>query len=138
MTRGRPVTRGVDDAIRIARARGTVSRFCPGPGCVFSFMIRTPVQRVFVRIRYVTVLHVPVKEVEGEYRDLIALLRSQSGPGPDILELWTYNKHGSYRYFRIGDAGLIELDICGNVQAVEGPGACTVQKDPAVSGGEAA
>ena len=68
MTRGRPVTRGVDEAVRIAGARGMVSRFYPGPGCVFSFMIRTPVQRVFVRIRYVTVLHVPVKEIEGEYQ----------------------------------------------------------------------
>jgi hypothetical protein len=137
--RTRPVKRELKEssagagtsAVRIAGARGTVSKFSPGPGCVFSFMIRTPVQRVFVRIRYVTVLHVPVKEVAGEYRDLIALLRSQSGPGPDILELWTYNKHGSYRYFRIGDAGLIELDICGNVQAAGEPNACPHQEAPA-------
>jgi hypothetical protein len=132
MTRGRPVTRGIEDAIRIAGARGAVTRFRPGPECVFSFMIRTPVQMIFVRIRYVTVLHSPVRYVELMHRELITLLRSHIIPGPVIPELWTYNKHGSYRYFRISDAGLIEQDSGGNVSKNdvperEGPGACVVE-----------
>jgi hypothetical protein len=138
MTRGRPVTRGLDDAIRIASARGAVSMFRPGPACVFSFMIRTPVRMVFVHVRYVTVLHSPVRDVEQVHRNLITLLRSHAGPGPVTAELWTYNKHGSYRYFRISDAGLIEQDSCGNVPEndiaekdvleKEGSGTCKVDE----------
>ena len=46
-------------------------------------------------------------------RDLIPELRARSGPAP--AELWPYNKHGSYRYFRVTDAGLIELTGPGEV-----------------------
>jgi hypothetical protein len=73
--------------------------------------------------------------VEEVHRGLIALLHSQSGPGPVIPELWTYNKHGSYRYFRIVEAGLVELDSCGNVPAADEPGACPVKGGSAGRGG---
>ena len=93
--------------------------FQNGPECAFNFMIRTPTGNFFIRLRYITTLHKPVATIEAENRDLVALLRSQAGPARDAVEIWFYNKHGSYRYFRIGDAGLIEVDSSGTVPTVK-------------------
>ena len=119
MTRGRPSTTGISGAAPVARARGEFVPFGTSPESVFSFMIRTPATLTFVRVQYVTSLYLPVADVGEQHRDLIAQLRSRSGPA--VPELWLYNKHGSYRYFRTGEAGLIELTSRG--EAVPGRGA---------------
>ena len=115
MTRGRPATTGSSGASAIAGVRGEFLPFAHSPKGVFSFMIRMPAAMVFVRVQYVTILHVPATALAEEHRDLIAQLRARSGPAP--AELWPYNKHGAYRYFRIGGSGLVELDACGNPAA---------------------
>ena len=115
MTRGRPATTGISGASAIARARGEFIPFAHSPEGIFSFMIRTPSAMIFVRVQYVTLLHVPAATLAEQYRNLIDTLRSRSGPAP--AELWPYNKHGSYRYFRISGSGLVELDACGNPAA---------------------
>jgi hypothetical protein len=78
-------------------------------------MIRTPATLTFVRVQYVTSLHLPVADVGEQHHDLIAQLRSRCSPA--AAELWPYNKHGSYRYFRIRDNGLTELDNRGDAMA---------------------
>jgi len=113
MTRGRPSTTGISGAAPVARARGEVVPFGNSPEGVFDFMIRTPATLIFVRVQYVTSLYLPVADVGGQHHDLIAQLRSRCGPA--VAELWPYNKHGSYRYFRIGDSGITELDSRGDV-----------------------
>jgi hypothetical protein len=95
--------------------RGEVVPFGTCPESVFSFMIRTPTTLIFVRVQYVTILYSPVADVGQQHRDLIAQLRLRSGPA--VPELWPYNKHGSYRYFRIGDNGITELDCRGDALA---------------------
>ena len=120
MTRGRPATTGIKGAAVVARARGEFIPFSHSPEGIFSFMIRTPGAMIFVRVQYVNVLHVPVAKIQEEHRDLIPELRARSGLAP--AELWPYNKHGSYRYFRVTDAGLVELDSSGNVPAAGRPG----------------
>jgi hypothetical protein len=117
MTRGRPSTTGISGAAPVARVRGEVVPFGNSPEGVFSFMIRTPAILIFVRVQYVTSLYLPVADVGQQHHDLIAQLRSRSGPA--VPELWPYNKHGSYRYFRIGNNGLTELDNRGDALATD-------------------
>ena len=126
MTRGRPMTRGIKGAMKVARARGPVTVFRSGTDCVFNFMIETPVRKYFVRLRYVTTLKKTIGAITDECRDIIDQLRSRAGPGPDFPELWLYNKHGSYRYFRITSDGIIETDCCGVIPAGEQSGVPSV------------
>jgi hypothetical protein len=114
MTRGRPSTTGISGAAPVARARGEFVPIGTCPESVFSFMIRTPATLTFVRVQYVTSLYLPVADVREQHHDLIAQLRSRCSPA--VAEIWPYNKHGSYRYFRIGDSGIIELDNRGDAQ----------------------
>jgi hypothetical protein len=114
MTRGRPSTTGISGAAPVARARGEFVPIGTCPESVFSFMIRTPATLTFVRVQYVTSLYLPVADVGEQHHDLIAQLRSRCSPA--VAELWPYNKHGSYRYFRIGDSGITELDNRGDAQ----------------------
>jgi len=138
MTRGRPVTRGVDNAIEIARARGCVMKFYSGPESVCDLMIRSPVHLIFVRVkRFDRILSTP-KEIEEEHRDLILQLRSFPVSGLIIRELWVYSKHGTYRFFRLGDTSIEEIDresispgmpeegVSPDGGTVEGEGAGTV------------
>jgi hypothetical protein len=114
MTRGRPSTTGISGAAPVARARGEFVPIGTCPESVFSFMIRTPATLTFVRVQYVTSLYLPVADVREQHHDLIAQLRSRCSPA--VAEIWPYNKHGSYRYFRIGDSGITELDNRGDAQ----------------------
>ena len=113
MTRGRKVTQGVENAIRIAGTRGCVMKFCTGPECMCDFMIRTPVTIVFVRVkRFIRILS-PLPVIEGEHRNLVLQLRSFPGSDNISRELWLYSKHGTFRYFRIGTTILEEIDVNG-------------------------
>ena len=109
--------RGIAGALKIARLRGQVTMFRNGPECAFNFMIRTPAGNFFIRLRYTTMLHKPVGTIAAENRDLLAVLRAQAGPARDTAEIWFYNKHGSYRYFRITCEGIVETDCCGVIPA---------------------
>jgi len=113
MTRGRTVTQGVEDAILTARTRGCVMKFYSGPESVCNLMIRTSVHLIFVRVKRVVRILCTLKEIEEEHRDLIVQLRSFPVSGLIIRELWIYSKHGTYRYFRVGDAGIEEIDWNG-------------------------
>jgi hypothetical protein len=117
MTRGRPSTTGISGAAPVARARGEFVPFGTSPEAVFDFMIRTPTTLTFVRVQYITSLYLPVAEVRQQHHDLIAQLRSRCSPA--VAELWPYNKHGSYRYFRIGNNGVTELDSRGDALATD-------------------
>jgi hypothetical protein len=113
MTRGRPVTKGVADAIRLAGARGYVMKFYPGPESMCDFLIRTPVHVIFVRVKRFLRILAPPAEIESEHRDLIQLLRSFPVSDSILRELWVYSKHGTYRYFRVTDTGIMEIDRAG-------------------------
>ncbi len=113
MTRGRPVTKGVMDAIRIAGARGCVMKFCPGPESMCDFQIRTPVHVIFIRVKRFVRILAPLAEIEAEHRSFIQLLRSFPVSDSILRELWVYSKHGTYRYFRVTDTGIVEIDRAG-------------------------
>jgi hypothetical protein len=131
MTKGRPATTGVDDAIVIARKRGCVTRIVYGLESVCDLLIRTAAYVVFVKTRRTEKITATIQEVEYVYRNLIAELRLFPASAQILLELWIYSKHGTYRFFRVGEAGLVEVDregvpvpLPGELAALAVPGEC--------------
>jgi len=113
MKRGRPATRGIDTAFGIAQKRGCVMRVVNTPESVCDFFIRTVMLIIFVRVVRIEKIVAPVREIEHQCRGTIAELRLFP-PSPQIrLELWVYSKHGTYRFFRLTEAGLEEIPQSG-------------------------
>jgi len=53
--------------------------------------------------------------IEREAADALTTLRAIA-PGPGISrELWVYLPRGSFRFFRVEETGLVELDRAGSV-----------------------
>ena len=129
MTKGRPATTGVDDAIVIARKRGCVTRIVYGLDSVCDLLIRTAAYIVFVKTRRTDKITATIQEIEYAYHNLIAGLRLFPASAQILLELWIYSKHGTYRFFRVGAAGLTEVDRDG--MPVPPPG---IPAAPAVPG----
>lgn len=113
MTKGRPATTGIDDAVVIARKRGCVTRIVYGLESVCDLFIRTAAYVAFVKTRRTEKITATIQEIEHAYHDLIAELRLFPVSAQILLELWIYSKHGTYRFFRIGEAGLAEVDRDG-------------------------
>jgi len=113
MTRGRRPTTGLDDAILIAGAKGTIMKFFPKGEIVCNFLIRSPVRLIFVRIKYASRFHGTLPGIEAEYRELIGRLRSIPGSSLVIREIWIYSRYGTWRYFRVGDTAIEEISIDG-------------------------
>ena len=128
MTKGRPATTGVDDAIVIARKRGCVTRIVYGLDSVCDLLIRTAAYIVFVKTRRTDKITATIPEIEHAYHNLIAGLRLFPASAQILLELWIYSKHGTYRFFRIGAAGLTEVDRDG--MPVPPPGGSTAPTVP--------
>jgi len=113
MTKGRPATTGVDDAIVIARKRGCVMRIVYGLESLSDLVIRTAAYVAFVKTRRTEKITATIQEIEHAYQDLIAELRLFPVSAEILRELWIYSKHGTYRFFRINEAGLAEVDQHG-------------------------
>jgi hypothetical protein len=113
MTKGRPATRGVDDAVVIARKRGCVMRIVYGLESLSDLVIRTAAYVAFIKTRRTEKITATIREIEHAYQDLIAELRLFPVSAQILLELWVYSRHGTYRFFRLGEAGLAEVDRDG-------------------------
>jgi hypothetical protein len=129
MTKGRPATTGVDDAVIIARKRGCVMRIVYGLETLSDLVIRTAAYVAFIKTRRTEKITATIQEIEHAYHNLIAELRLFPASAQILPELWIYSKHGTYRFFRISEAGLAEVDRDG--MPVPLPGAITA---PAVPG----
>jgi len=113
MKRGRPSTTGINDAVVIAKKRGCVMRVMYAPDSVCDFFIRTVMFVAFVRLIRIEKIVAPVSEIEHEYREIIAELRLFPQSLQIKRELWVYNKYGTYRFFRLTDDGLEEIQQSG-------------------------
>jgi hypothetical protein len=109
MKRGRPATRGIDDAVTIAQKRGCVMRVTYSPESVCDFFIRTVTFVIFVRVVRFEKIVAPANEIGHECRGIIAELRLFPQSLQIQTELWVYSKHGTYRFFRLTGAGLEEI-----------------------------
>ena len=134
MTKGRPATTGVDDAVVIARKRGCVMRIVYGLESMSDLVIRTAAYVAFIKTRRTEKITATIQEIEHAYHDLIAELRLFPESAQILLELWIYSKHGTYRFFRIGTAGLVEVGRDG--MPVPPPGETTAPAVPGILPGK--
>jgi len=127
MTRGRPVSKALTDALPVARARGNVMRFCPETESACDLMIRTSVHLVFVRVKRIRKIRCTKEEIGAELQEWVIVLRSLPVSESILSELWVYTKQGSKRYFRIGSTGMMEIDKDGKPIPLP-------EKGPAITG----
>lgn len=134
MTKGRPATRGIDDAVAIARTRGCTMRVLYGLESICDIMIRTATHIVLIKTRRMDRITATVAEIGHACRGPIGELRLFPQSEQIVLELWIYNKHGTYRFFRISPAGLCEIGRDGMPVAGAGePANLAGQKEPAAA-----
>jgi hypothetical protein len=120
MTRGRLPVRAQEVADAIAQKRGMVQHYQYEPGAIFSFTIFQKICDAHVRIKCVRRLSCTVQELERELSDIHAAIRmTASGPGIS-RELWLCSPRYALRFFRVDDAGLVELDMNGLVERMAG------------------
>jgi hypothetical protein len=109
MTRGRPPRKGIVDATTVATTRGTVMCFMRSSDNLCDFMIKSNDKIVFVSVRKAIRLSENLEKMEREFQEPIIWLRSFPVSANIIRELWTYSRRGIWRFFRIEQAGTVEI-----------------------------
>lgn len=115
MTKGPLPVVGLDAAYPFARARGEVMQFRRSPGNSADLIISGNNCLALVRIRNAPYLHATLAEIEKNFCDAIARLRRNPGGGPVSRELWLYSRYRVFRFFRVEDASLVELNADGKI-----------------------
>ena len=131
MNRGRPATKGIGDAVAIAQRRGCVMQIVNASDSVCDFLIRTAGLVIFTRIVRFEKIIAPVSEIKHECRGMIAGLRLFPRSEQIRLELWIYSRHGTYRFFRLTDAGLEEIRQDGETAPAAVPAPAEEKPAPA-------
>jgi hypothetical protein len=103
------------EAGQIARKRGDTRHFMHEPGMICNFVIYCLGFVAHVRIKRVTRLRCTHAVIEREAADALVELRSIAFGSTISRELWVYLPRGSFRFFRVTDTGLIELERDGRV-----------------------
>jgi hypothetical protein len=103
------------EAVLIAKKRGETRQFMYEPGMICNFVIYCPGIVAHVRIKRVTRVHCDHAWIGREAADALTALHAiASGPGIS-RELWVFLPRGAFRFFRVTDAGLVELSRDGSV-----------------------
>ncbi|HII99381.1 MAG TPA: hypothetical protein HA272_09075 [Methanoregula sp.] len=113
MKRGTFMPRGIALAVPVALMRGYVIvfiRLLLNPG---EFLIIGNGLFIMVAIRFARKSLASIAEIEAEFAEVITGLRLVPRTGPVSCELWLYSRYGTLRHFRVGDAGLVEVDCYG-------------------------
>jgi hypothetical protein len=77
---------------------------------------------IFVRVKRRRRVNCDIREIEGQFSESIILLRSFLPLAFISCEFWVYSQYGKWRFFRIEDAGLLEIACDGNLLEGTKPG----------------
>ena len=105
--------RGIALAVPFALRRGHVMVFVPSILNLGEFLITGNGWFVLVCVRFARKFSLTIAGFEAEFAEAITGLRLVPRTGPVFCELWLYNRYGTLRHFRVGDAGLIEIYCYG-------------------------
>jgi hypothetical protein len=109
MTRGRPPRKALNEALRIARARGFELKIQQEPESAGDLMVLNRMQASLVRVKRTLRLHCTLQETEAHYADAIKRLRSVSVPAGIRRELWVWSRYRTWRFFIVQEKGLEEM-----------------------------
>ena len=132
MTRGRKPLMAMREAVLIAKKRGETRQFIHEPAMICNFVIHCPGFTAFVRIKRVSRIHCSPERIAWEAADAVADLRAIASGSGISRELWVFLPRGRFRFFRVMETGLTELNRDGSVMP-EKPGPVPV-KTPAIPG----
>jgi hypothetical protein len=121
MTRGRRPERTLTRALEIAEDRGIVEQYRPGPGAICNFTITIPGCLVQVRVKRVRHLRCSLQWLEREAEAELAGLRLIASSSEISRELWVCAPNSTFRFFRVCDKALAELDRDGRLLPVQSP-----------------
>jgi hypothetical protein len=133
LSRGPVPGNGFDVAIPLAERRGRVMFFQRMSQDFCDFMISGAGFIAFVRLRLAGRLHGPVAEISADFSGTIAGLGSFPVNVQIFRELWLYSRRGALRFFRLGAAGLVEID-CFGIPFVNGRPAVAVLAPAGITG----
>lgn len=118
MSRGRPPSNGIREALPVARARGRVLEIVQNGDIPAMFVIVADGKVCFIYIRRIDPFRMTPAEIEIENREVITLIRSLPRSADIVREFWPYSKYGSLRFFRVEDSWLLEIGRDGLPLAV--------------------
>ena len=113
MARGRKPLIALNEAKHIAEKRGEVRYFRHEPDMICSFVIYIVGLVAHVRIRRVERIRITPEWLEREAAADLAALRFIVSSPEISRELWIYTPKGTFRFFRVLDTTLRELDQDG-------------------------
>jgi len=115
MSRGRRPLEAQEKAFSLAAKRGLVQRYQHRRGNTCDFTIMSPGLVTFATVKRLDRLTVTPEDILYDFTAEIALLRFiVSSPGIS-RELWLRTPHGAWRFFRVLENGIIELDHDGKI-----------------------
>lgn len=113
MSRGPLPSKGFDAALPVARARGHVEHFRRMRGNTADLMVSGGGILAVIRLQNAPRLYGTIAEIAREFYHAIARLRVHPAGGPVSRELWLYSRYGVLRFFRVEEAGIVELGADG-------------------------
>jgi len=113
MTRGRTPWKAIGRALAIAAGRGIVRMYERGPGTGPTFTIRRTGRLDIVAVNRLAGIDIEASGIEAAARAEIADLRLHPSCPEISREVWGVSKQYFIRFFRVLDAGIVELDESG-------------------------
>jgi len=135
MTRGRPPQKALDEALPIARARGDLLEFKEEPAFDCDFMFLATDRFCIVRIKRTRHLWCTPEGLEAQCPEAIEKFRHIHAPAFLSREIWFWSPYSIFRFFRIEDAGLVELDQDGKVLIASRPERATGKQTASAGSG---
>jgi hypothetical protein len=114
MPRGRKPLIALGEAKHIAEKRGEVRHFRHEPDMICNFVIYIAGLVAHVRVRRVERIRITTDWLEHEAAKDLAALRFIALSPEISRELWVYTPKGLFRFFRVLENSLVELDRSGN------------------------
>jgi hypothetical protein len=119
MRRGPLPKKAIAAALRVAMARGLVSLCRRGRDCICDIVLHEPAITRDIMVGMSRRLHGPPAEIEYQFADPLDRFRLVPDNPCRSRELWACSQYGVLRFFRVLQAGLVELDLAGEVLSVD-------------------
>ncbi len=119
MTRGRPPQHALDAALPIAQSRGPLMEFLDDAPLECDFKILGRDRFIVAAVKRIRNLWRTPEEIVAQCTEAIEQLRS--APAYLSREIWFWCPHGTFRFFRVEQNCIVELDVEGNVLTVLKP-----------------